>query len=51
MGRRGKSEAGRTLDDRTHDDQPSVRDAEMPARRVRLRMVGDCPAAEKEVNR
>jgi hypothetical protein len=31
----------RTLDDRTHDDQPAVKDAEMPPRRVRLQLVGD----------
>ena len=36
-----KSETGRKLDDRTHDDQPAVREAELPVRRVRLQMVGD----------
>ena len=36
-----KSATGRTLDDRTHDDQPAVRDAEMPPRRLRLQLVGD----------
>lgn len=46
-----KSETGRKLDDRTHDDQPAVREAEMPMRRVRLQMVGDHQAAEREVNR
>jgi protein gp37 len=37
-----KSETGRKLDDRTHDDQPVVRDAEMPARCVRLQMLDAC---------
>ena len=37
-----KSETGRKLDDRTHDDQPAVREGEMPARRVRLQMAGEC---------
>jgi len=35
-----KSATGRTLDERTHDEQPAVRDAAMPGRRVRLEMVG-----------
>jgi protein gp37 len=34
-----KSETGRELDGRTYDDQPPVRDAEMPQRRIRLQMV------------
>jgi protein gp37 len=37
-----KKQAGRKLDDRTHDDQPAVGKAEMPPRRVRLEMVGEC---------
>ena len=36
-----KSETGRKLDNRTHDDQPAVREAELPVRRVRLQMVGE----------
>jgi protein gp37 len=36
-----KKAAGRTLDDRTHNDQPGVREADMPTRRVRLVMVGE----------
>ncbi|QJW96873.1 DUF5131 family protein [Frigoriglobus tundricola] len=39
-----KSAAGRQLDARTHDDQPPVRDAHMPPRRVRLQMAEDCEA-------
>jgi hypothetical protein len=34
-----KSETGRKLDRRTHDDQPEVRETAMPPRRVRLEMV------------
>ena len=37
-GGRNKKAAGRTLDDRTHDDQPAIRDADMPPRRVRLQL-------------
>ena len=40
-----KKATGRTLDDRTHDDQPAAGDAVMPPRRVRLMMVGECEAA------
>lgn len=40
-GGRNKKANGRTLDDRTHDDQPPIRDAEMPPRRVRLQLVGE----------
>jgi protein gp37 len=36
-----KSETRRRLDDRTHDDQPAVRDVKMPARRVRLQMLNE----------
>jgi protein gp37 len=36
-----KHATGRDLDGRTHDDQPVVRAAEMPPRRVRLAMAGD----------
>ncbi|MCI0704402.1 MAG: phage Gp37/Gp68 family protein [Planctomycetia bacterium] len=46
-----KNETGRKLDNRTHDDQPETRDAEMPSRRVRLRLVEDHEAEETEVNR
>jgi protein gp37 len=44
-----KNETGRKLDDRTHDDQPPVRDAEMPHRRVRLRLVDDYKTTESGV--
>lgn len=40
-GGRNKKATGRTLDDRTHDDQPATSDADMPPRRVRLRMAGE----------
>jgi protein gp37 len=36
-----KSKTGRQLDNRTHDDQPAVREAVIPLRRVRLEMVTD----------
>ena len=36
-----KSEAGRKLEGRTHDDQPAIQDVEIPARRVRLQMLND----------
>ena len=36
-----KRAAGRQLDERTHDDQPPVRDVSMPIRRVRLQMAED----------
>jgi protein gp37 len=36
-----KGKAGRALDGRTHDDQPSAHAAEVPARRVRLQMLGE----------
>jgi protein gp37 len=39
-----KSETGRTLDARTHDEQPEVIEAGMPPRRVRLEMVDECEA-------
>ncbi|AMV29991.1 Phage protein Gp37/Gp68 [Gemmata sp. SH-PL17] len=39
-----KSETGRTLDDRTHDDQPAEHDVEIPARRVRLQMLNEYEA-------
>ena len=39
-----KKATGRTLDDRTHDDQPAIPEADMPLRRVRLQMA-DCRSA------
>ncbi|HEX4614193.1 MAG TPA: phage Gp37/Gp68 family protein [Urbifossiella sp.] len=36
-----KHATGRTLDDRTHDEQPMVTAEVMPARRIRLAMAGD----------
>jgi protein gp37 len=36
-----KHKTGRTLDGRTHDDQPAVTADAMPARRVRLAMAGE----------
>jgi protein gp37 len=36
-----KSATGRELDGRTHDDQPEIRELEMPRRRMRLTMAGD----------
>jgi protein gp37 len=36
-----KHATGRTLDDRTHDEQPPATAAEMPARRVRLAMADE----------
>jgi len=40
-----KSKTGRELDRRTHDEQPGVTRADMPPRRVRLGMVGECEGA------
>jgi protein gp37 len=36
-----KSETGRELDRRTHDEQPDATDTELPHRRVRLQLVGE----------
>lgn len=40
-----KSETGRELDRRTHDEMPSIRDREFPARRLRLAMADDSKGA------
>ncbi|HUR55019.1 MAG TPA: phage Gp37/Gp68 family protein [Gemmataceae bacterium] len=40
-GGRNKKATGRTLDARTHDDQPPASHADMPPRRVRLQMATD----------
>ena len=45
-----KSKAGRALDGRTHDDQPAVRTAAVPVRRVRLQMVEDYQETRKELS-
>lgn len=46
-----KSETGRKLDDRTHDDQPSVRDAEVPSRRLRLKVLAEAEVSVVEAFR
>ncbi|HSQ56994.1 MAG TPA: phage Gp37/Gp68 family protein [Gemmata sp.] len=40
-----KAKAGRVLDSQTHDEQPEVKEVEMPARRVRLEMLGESEGA------
>ena len=38
-----KHETGRELDNRTHDDMPSIREQTLPSRRIRLSLVDDVP--------
>lgn len=40
-----KGETGRKLDDRTHDEQPSTRDEQVPTRRFRLQLIEACRAS------